>query len=347
VLGLLGGSAAYILESSGWLKNQNRFQSVPAGAGSTPDPVPAAPARKMTVRILAGEAVRMGSQLLFFFFTFAFFGYVLNGLIPQEWVTSTFGGGRIYGVPLAATFGFPFYINAEASLPLVRAMLDTGMSQGAALAFLITGAGTSLGALAGRLDWIVGWLSIAAFSIVLLFYGIRGALRDPDQIRERRQQGVNTKAWDRVILSMYSMLLVVLFPVCALDAVRFAACPLPAGPKVLEWIGMALSGVLILRVMAANTFASRTARIQDDRGQTVVSGGPYRYIRQPMYLGIMVFFFCVPLVLGSGWGLIPAAAIGVLFIARTALEDRMLARELAGYAEYAETTPYRLLPGIW
>jgi protein-S-isoprenylcysteine O-methyltransferase Ste14 len=60
-----------------------------------------------------------------------------------------------------------------------------------------------------------------------------------------------------------------------------------------------------------------------------------------------VFFFCVPLVLGSGWGLIPAAAIGVLFIARTALEDRMLARELAGYAEYAETTPYRLLPGIW
>jgi protein-S-isoprenylcysteine O-methyltransferase Ste14 len=213
---------------------------------------------------------------------------------------------------------------------------------------LIAGAlGLLLFVPAGRLDWIDGWLFITAYSAVLLFYGIRGALCDPDQMRERRQQGANTKAWDRVILSMYSMLLVVLFPVCALDAVRFAACPLPAGLKVLGWIGMALSGVLILRVMAANTFASRTARIQDDRGQTVVSGGPYRYIRHPMYLGIIALFLCVPLVLGSGFGLIPAAAIGVLFIVRTALEDRMLASELAGYAEYAETTRSRLLPGIW
>jgi uncharacterized membrane protein YraQ (UPF0718 family) len=91
-------------------------------------------------------------------------GYVLNGLIPQEWVTAAFGGGQVYGVPLAATFGIPFYINSEASLPLVRAMLDTGMSQGAALAFLITGAGTSLGALAGL-------LTIARWRVVGLVIG--------------------------------------------------------------------------------------------------------------------------------------------------------------------------------
>jgi len=118
----------------------------------------------MSFRDLAGETLRMGSQLLFFFFTFAFAGFMLNGLIPQEWVTAVFGGGRIYGVPLAATFGLPFYINAEASLPMVRAMLDTGMSQGAALAFLITGAGTSLGALAGM-------LTIARWRVVGLVIG--------------------------------------------------------------------------------------------------------------------------------------------------------------------------------
>ncbi|MGB7539859.1 MAG: permease [Anaerolineales bacterium] len=163
-LGLLGGFAAYVMESRGWLKNQTRFQTAPAAAAFSPDPVPASPERKKTVRVLAGDAIRMGSQLLFFFFTFAFVGYVLNGLIPQEWVTAVFGGGRIYGVPLAATFGIPFYVNSEASLPLVRAMLDTGMSQGAALAFLITGAGTSLGALAGL-------LTIARWRVVGLVIG--------------------------------------------------------------------------------------------------------------------------------------------------------------------------------
>ena len=163
-LGLLGGFAAYVLESRGWLKNQARFQGAPAAAASAPAPVPAAAGHRMTARELGLETVRMGSQLLFFFFTFAFVGFVLNGLIPQEWVTAVFGGGQIYGVPLAATFGIPFYINSEASLPLVRAMLDTGMSQGAALAFLITGAGTSLGALAGL-------LTIARWRVVGLVIG--------------------------------------------------------------------------------------------------------------------------------------------------------------------------------
>jgi uncharacterized membrane protein YraQ (UPF0718 family) len=163
-LGLLGGFAAYVFESRGWLKNQARFQGVPAAAAPPPAPVPVSPERRMPFRDLACETLRMGSQLLFFFFTFAFAGFMLNGLIPQEWVTAVFGGGRIYGVPLAATFGLPFYINAEASLPMVRAMLDTGMSQGAALAFLITGAGTSLGALAGM-------LTIARWRVVGLVIG--------------------------------------------------------------------------------------------------------------------------------------------------------------------------------
>ncbi len=200
---------------------------------------------------------------------------------------------------------------------------------------------------AGTLGWIDAWLFIAAYGIVLLIYGIRGALRDPEQLRERGKTGANTKAWDRTILSAYTVLLLVLFPVCALDAVRFRICPLPAGLKAAGWLGMAIAGALILGVMAANTFASRTARIQDDRGQTVISSGPYRRVRHPMYLGIIIFFLCVPLVLGSGWGMVPAAAIGVLFIARTALEDRMLLRELDGYAEYARHTRFRLLPGIW
>jgi hypothetical protein len=90
------------------------------------------------------------------FLGFAFIGYFLNGLIPSAWVAAIFGHGNIYSVPLAATLGLPLYINTEASLPLVRALLDGGMSQGAALAFLITGAGTSIGAMTGALT-IARW----------------------------------------------------------------------------------------------------------------------------------------------------------------------------------------------
>jgi uncharacterized membrane protein YraQ (UPF0718 family) len=129
------------------------------------------------------ELYRSGKQLLVMFLGFAFIGYFLNGLLPTSWVAAMFGGGNIYNVPLAATLGLPLYINSEASLPLIRALLDNGMSQGAALAFLIAGAGTSVGAITGALTiarwrvvglvvgilWVGAILSGLAFNLALMF----------------------------------------------------------------------------------------------------------------------------------------------------------------------------------
>lgn len=115
---------------------------------------------KVTIRQWIEESYKTGRQLLVMFLGFAFIGYMLNGLIPQAWVTAFFGGGNIYSVPLAATLGLPLYINTEGSLPLVRALIDGGMSQRRALAFLITGAGTSIGAATGALT-IARWRVIA------------------------------------------------------------------------------------------------------------------------------------------------------------------------------------------
>jgi uncharacterized protein len=105
----------------------------------------------VTFRVFINEVWNVSKRLLPLFFGFTFIGYLINGLIPTSWITGLFGAGHAYSIPLAATLGLPFYINTEASLPLVSAMLDSGMSQGAALAFLITGAGTSIGALGGAL----------------------------------------------------------------------------------------------------------------------------------------------------------------------------------------------------
>lgn len=150
-------------------------------AESQPQPE-AKPARtpacnKVTIRQWVEEGYKTGRQLLVMFLGFAFIGYVLNGLIPQAWVTAFFGAGNVYSVPLAATLGLPLYINTEGSLPLVRTLIDGGMSQGAALAFLITGAGTSIGATTGALTiarWrvialVVGTLWVGSIAIGVLY----------------------------------------------------------------------------------------------------------------------------------------------------------------------------------
>ena len=66
-----------------------------------------------------------------------------------------------------------------------------------------------------------------------------------------------------------------------------------------------------------------------------------------MYLGVIVLMLSIPLLLGSLCALIPGGMIGILFTVRTALEDRMLRKELPGYPEYANRVRYRLIPGIW
>ena len=93
--------------------------------------------------MIGRQITQAAPRLLVMFFSFAFLGYLLNRLIPSTWITSFFGSGHACSLPLAATLGLPIYINSQASLPRLRAMLDSGMSQGAAQAFLISGAGTS------------------------------------------------------------------------------------------------------------------------------------------------------------------------------------------------------------
>jgi protein-S-isoprenylcysteine O-methyltransferase Ste14 len=202
---------------------------------------------------------------------------------------------------------------------------------------------------AGRLDWAQGWAFSLAFCAFLLSYGIWVRRNDPGQLAERSTSGrkESVKPWDRMILSIYTVLLLALLVLAGLDAGRFRWAPAPTGLQVAGWIAMVLAGGLVFWTVSVNTFLSRHVRIQDDRGQQTVTRGPYRWIRHPMYLGVIVLMPGIPLALGSIWGLIPGGLIGVLFVVRTALEDRTLQAELPGYREYAQKVRYRLIPGVW
>ncbi|NLE75533.1 MAG: isoprenylcysteine carboxylmethyltransferase family protein, partial [Chloroflexi bacterium] len=99
--------------------------------------------------------------------------------------------------------------------------------------------------------------------------------------------------------------------------------------------------------LVANPFFSGMVRIQADRGHRVVTGGPYRWVRHPGYLGALVTFLATPVFLDSPWAFVPTAFLAVVLVVRTHLEDRTLQQQLAGYREYAARVRRRLLPGLW
>ena len=157
----------------------------------------------------------------------------------------------------------------------------------------------------------------------------------------------NVKPWDKRILAVYTGLLPTVFITAGLDAGRFRWSAVPAVIQGIAWMGLVSAAALIFWTTTSNTFLSRQARIQEERSQKVVSTGPYRVVRHPMYLGILVLFLYLGPALGSFYALIPGSAIGILFVIRTGKEDAMLLNELSGYKDYAQRVHFRLIPGLW
>ncbi len=198
---------------------------------------------------------------------------------------------------------------------------------------------------AGRLDWPEAWIFLLGFALAIVVGGIWSTRNNPDLINERGRVAENTKWWDKVLLTLYILSFFALMVTAGLDA-RYRWSSVPVVVKIVGGIGLLLAFGLVFWVAKTNAYASAVVRIQDDRGHQVVTEGPYRYVRHPMYAG-MFFFGCMSLLLGSWWALIPAGLMIVVFIIRTALEDKTLIAELPGYAEYAQRVRYRLIPGIW
>jgi protein-S-isoprenylcysteine O-methyltransferase Ste14 len=103
----------------------------------------------------------------------------------------------------------------------------------------------------------------------------------------------------------------------------------------------------LLPVNRFGIFHGRLIKVQTARDHHVISTGPYAFVRHPMYSGVMLFFFGVPLLVGSWWGVAMAPLFAILFAVRAGIEERALVAGLPGYADYAARVRYRLLPGVW
>lgn len=197
---------------------------------------------------------------------------------------------------------------------------------------------------AGTLDWPMAW----AFIVISLAVFIIGILRSgPDLLDERSRRHVDSKIWDRVIVSVLAAISFIILIVAGLS-VRFGmGGQVPLNIQVTALIILTLGNCLIVWATWTNRFFSTTVRIQTDRGHEIVSDGPYRFVRHPGYAGMIVYSLFEPLALGSYWAIVPAVLAVVLFIVRTYLEDKTLREELPGYREYSGRVRNRLVPYVW
>jgi len=202
---------------------------------------------------------------------------------------------------------------------------------------------------AGSLTWVWGWALVGVYAAWVAINAIVLIPRDPDLLIERasrRREGL--KSWDVVIMSIVGVLTIAKYVVAGFDFRHtWTTLHIPLAVRAACLLLAILAYSLGNWAMASNAFFSKIVRIQEDRGHTVATGGPYKYVRHPGYVGTFLFELATPIMLGSLWALIPGGISALLFIVRTALEDRDLMNELDGYREYAARVRYRLFPGIW
>lgn len=199
-----------------------------------------------------------------------------------------------------------------------------------------------------RWNWAAAWVLVGIYAATFLAQAVILIPRSPELLAERSERlRPDTKPWDKKLLPFYGISALALLVIAGLDLRLGWSHPLPASVRYLG-LGLALLGNgIVTWAMAVNSFFAFSVRIQKERGQKVATGGPYRMVRHPGYVGAILFALGTTLLLGSAWSLIPAAAAALLLVTRTSLEDQTLKAELDGYAGYSEKTRFRLLPGIW
>jgi protein-S-isoprenylcysteine O-methyltransferase Ste14 len=200
---------------------------------------------------------------------------------------------------------------------------------------------------AGTLAWPACWIFLLLFYCFVAVVVRRLARRDPVLLEERMSVFKVTSRWeDRMFLLLVVVSLAWLL-VMPLDVVRLRWSQLPPSLQMVGVLVLAGAFTMMYLAFRANAYVTPTVRIQQERGQTVVSSGPYRYVRHPMYTGFHLFFLGLPLLLGSLAGLVLAPLLIALVVRRAVLEERLLYAQLPGYDSYLAHVRYRFIPHLW
>jgi protein-S-isoprenylcysteine O-methyltransferase Ste14 len=201
---------------------------------------------------------------------------------------------------------------------------------------------------AGDWAWPQGWAFIAIFVVASIVFSLWLARRDPALLASRLQVVQRGQSvWDKLFLSLFILIWFGWLAFMGLEAVRWRVSQMQPSANALGAALMVAGFVATALVLRENSFAAPVVRIQEERGQRVIDTGPYAYVRHPMYASAIPYLVGIPLLLGSWWGLlfVPVFMTGISI--RAVFEERLLARELSGYADYMRRVRWRIVPGVW
>ena len=215
--------------------------------------------------------------------------------------------------------------------------------------FWIVSIGALLFLAAGTLDWPGAWIFMAEFVIGGIAVTLWLAWRDPGLLKER-MAGPFQKGqvfWDKVFIGFIIVVWFSWLGLMALDAKRWELSHMPEALKVVGAVLIPVGFFIVWLTFRENSFAAPVIKIQKERGQHVISTGPYAIVRHPMYAGGALYMIGMPLLLGSWLGLLVLPLILCALSVRVFIEEATLRKGLPGYGEYTRRVRYRLVPGVW
>jgi len=202
---------------------------------------------------------------------------------------------------------------------------------------------------AGTVVWPTGW------AFLVLFFGFTMALtrwllrHNPGLLTERMTWigKPNQPTWDKVFFVVMQVLFLAWLVLMPLDAVRFRWSQMEGWLHVVGAVLLLGSFYLFFLTFRENPYLSTAVRVQTERGQKVISTGPYHYVRHPMYAAMIPFIVGTTFLLGSWYGLLLGLILVIAIAFRAVREERVLQAELPGYDVYIARVKYRLIPHVW
>ena len=211
---------------------------------------------------------------------------------------------------------------------------------------MLLGEGLVLFLAYGSLRYWQAWMLLGVQLATLCVTSVYLVFRDRELLRRRLlvEERGETQPVQKLFVVVFVLLGVLLLAVCALDR-RFGWSQVKPAWSVAATLLFVAGSSLIDATFRANTFASSVIEVEPE--QRVIATGPYRWVRHPMYSGMLIGNAATPIVLGSYWGELVVVLLGALLAFRAVHEEKQLLRELPGYAEYLGHTRSRIAPRIW
>jgi protein-S-isoprenylcysteine O-methyltransferase Ste14 len=201
---------------------------------------------------------------------------------------------------------------------------------------------------AGQLNILRAWLALGIHFLGAIAGAILMWKFAPELANRRASIQKGTKGWDKLILAIYFLLVLLVIPIVAgLDVGRYQWSQLSISYAIIGIVLYLGFFLLFYWAMLTNKHFEGSSRIQNDQAHRVIMNGPYDLVRHPGYVAMIFASLADSFIIGSLYSLIPGIFAVIVTIIRTILEDRMLQSELEGYSRYAQKIKYRLIPGIW